>query len=50
MVVTPDNSGITMCLIALPMFALYLGGAYFATRWETRRARREPPRTAAAGG
>jgi len=50
MVVTPDNSGITMLLIALPMFALYLGGAYFATRWEARRDGREPPRGAAAGG
>jgi len=50
MIVTPDNSGITMCLIALPMFGLYLGGAYFASRWEARRDRREPPRSAAAGG
>ncbi len=50
MLVTPDNSGITMCLIALPMFGLYLGGAYFATRWEARRDAREPPRLAAAGG
>jgi sec-independent protein translocase protein TatC len=37
MVVTPDNSGITMLLIATPMVGLYLGGAYFAARWETRR-------------
>jgi sec-independent protein translocase protein TatC len=50
MLVTPDNSGITMCLIALPMFGLYLGGAYFATRWEARRDRRTPPRLATAGG
>ena len=50
MIVTPDNSGITMTLIALPMVGLYLGGAYFAARWERRRARAEPPRTAAAGG
>jgi sec-independent protein translocase protein TatC len=50
MVVTPDNSGITMLLIALPMFGLYLGGAYFADRWERRRELREPPRSAAAGG
>ena len=50
MIVTPDNSGITMCLIALPMFGLYLGGAYFATRWEARHDAREPPRLAAAGG
>jgi sec-independent protein translocase protein TatC len=34
MIVTPDNSGITMLLIALPMIGLYLGGAYFAGRWE----------------
>jgi sec-independent protein translocase protein TatC len=50
MVVTPDNSGITMLLIALPMFGLYLGGAYFASRWEGRRDAREPPQGAAAGG
>jgi sec-independent protein translocase protein TatC len=37
MVVTPDNSGITMLMIATPMIALYLGGAYFAARWEARR-------------
>jgi sec-independent protein translocase protein TatC len=37
MVVTPDNSGITMLLIATPMVGLYLGGAYFAQRWEARR-------------
>ncbi len=37
MVITPDNSGITMLLIALPMIALYLGGAWFAQRWETGR-------------
>ena len=36
MIVTPDNSGITMLLIALPMIGLYLGGAYFAARWERR--------------
>lgn len=36
MIVTPDNSGITMLLIALPMMALYFGGAYFASRWEHR--------------
>src|SRR5580658_9073992 len=34
MVITPDNSGITMLLVATPMIALYLGGAYFAGRWE----------------
>lgn len=43
MVVTPDNSGITMLMIATPMIALYLGGAYFASRWETRSAARRPP-------
>ncbi|MGI0068041.1 MAG: twin-arginine translocase subunit TatC [Thermoplasmata archaeon] len=37
MVVTPDNSGITMLLIALPMMGLYFGGAYFASRFERRR-------------
>ena len=37
MVVTPDNSGITMLLVATPMIALYLGGAWFAQRWETAR-------------
>ena len=36
MIVTPDNSGITMLLIAAPMIGLYLGGAYFAGRWEAR--------------
>jgi sec-independent protein translocase protein TatC len=40
MIVTPDNSGITMCLIAAPMVALYLGGAFFAGRWEAREAGR----------
>lgn len=45
MVVTPDNSGITMLLIATPMIGLYLGGAYFAGRWENGR-----PRPAAAAG
>jgi sec-independent protein translocase protein TatC len=39
MVVTPDNSGITMILVALPMIALYLGGAWFAARWEHRSQR-----------
>jgi sec-independent protein translocase protein TatC len=37
MVITPDNSGITMMLIATPMIGLYMGGAYFAARWEARR-------------
>ncbi len=42
MIVTPDNSGITMLLIAAPMIGLYFGGAYFARRWE---AKREDPRS-----
>jgi len=46
MVVTPDNSGITMLLVATPMIALYLGGAWFAQRWETAHV----PRPAAIGG
>lgn len=40
MIVTPDNSGITMLLIAIPMIGLYLGGAYFAGRWERHRTPR----------
>ncbi|HYK93692.1 MAG TPA: twin-arginine translocase subunit TatC [Thermoplasmata archaeon] len=39
MVVTPDNSGITMLLIAAPMIGLYLGGAFFAARWERAHQR-----------
>lgn len=51
MIVTPDNSGITMLLIATPMIALYFGGAYFAARWEARRASPpSPPRVAAGAG
>ncbi len=50
MIVTPDNSGITMILIAAPMIALYLGGAYFAGRWERRSSRGEPPRIAVGAG
>jgi sec-independent protein translocase protein TatC len=34
MIITPDNSGITMLLIATPMIALYFAGAWFAARWE----------------
>ena len=30
MIVTPDNSGITMLLVATPMMALYFGGVWFA--------------------
>jgi sec-independent protein translocase protein TatC len=50
MIVTPDNSPITMTLIAVPMMGLYFSGAYFAGRWERLRAGppgSEPPRTAA---
>jgi sec-independent protein translocase protein TatC len=47
MIVTPDNSGITMLIIATPMIGLYFGGAYFARRWERRRdLAREGPRGA----
>ncbi|MEM0128693.1 MAG: twin-arginine translocase subunit TatC [Thermoplasmata archaeon] len=42
MIITPDNSGITMCLIALPMMGLYFGGAYFASRFERSRERSGP--------
>lgn len=34
MIITPDNSGITMLLIASPMIGLYFAGAWFAARWE----------------
>jgi sec-independent protein translocase protein TatC len=50
MIVTPDNSGITMLLIATPMIGLYLGGAYFAGRWENHSEARGPPRIAAGVG
>ncbi len=46
MLVTPDNSGITMLIIAAPMIGLYLGGAWFASRWEHRRDRAQPPQVA----
>jgi sec-independent protein translocase protein TatC len=49
MIVTPDNSGITMLIIATPMMGLYFGGAYFAARWE-RLARSPPPPPRAAVG
>ena len=42
MIVTPDNSGITMLLIAPPMIALYLAGAFFAGRWERAHPRTPP--------
>lgn len=38
MIITPDNSGITMCLIATPMVGLYLAGMYAAER-HARRAK-----------
>lgn len=51
MIITPDNSGITMCLIAVPMVGLYFGGAYFARRFERRREGRRPrPMVPAAVG
>jgi sec-independent protein translocase protein TatC len=49
MIVTPDNSGITMLIIATPMIGLYFGGAYFARRWERRRDAPPPPPRAVAG-
>lgn len=50
MVVTPDNSGITMLLVAAPMIGLYVGGAWFAARWERRRdAPAAPPPGVAPG-
>ena len=50
MIITPDNSGITMLLIATPMMGLYFGGAYFAGRWEHRvEARGRPPAAAGTG-
>lgn len=50
MIVTPDNSGITMLLIAAPMIGLYLGGAYFATRWESQHDRGRGGPLMPAGG
>jgi sec-independent protein translocase protein TatC len=49
MVITPDNSGITMLLIAIPMIGLYFGGAYFARRWERRQSDPAPRSPALAG-
>jgi sec-independent protein translocase protein TatC len=48
MLVTPDNSGVTMLLVASPMIALYFAGAYFAGRWERDRDR--PARPSAVAG
>jgi sec-independent protein translocase protein TatC len=49
MVVTPDNSGITMCIIAAPMIALYFAGTFFAGRWERTRTTPRPPVVAVGG-
>ncbi|MCI4326357.1 MAG: twin-arginine translocase subunit TatC [Thermoplasmata archaeon] len=49
MIVTPDNSGITMLLIAVPMMGLYLAGVVFATRWESRSTGRRGAAAVAAG-
>jgi len=38
-IITPDGSGITMFLVALPMLALYAGGYVAAVSLEKRRAR-----------
>jgi len=46
MIVTPDNSGITMLLVATPMIGLYFAGVWFARRWES--ARTPPPALAQA--
>lgn len=50
MIVTPDNSGITMLLIATPMIALYFGGMYYAGRWERRSGDRAPAPVVAGAG
>jgi sec-independent protein translocase protein TatC len=49
MLVTPDNSGVTMLLVATPMILLYLGGAWFAGRWERLRQPGAPPIRAVPG-
>jgi sec-independent protein translocase protein TatC len=49
MIVTPDNSGVTMLLVASPMIVLYFGGAYFAARWERLRSAPPGPSLAVAG-
>jgi len=38
-IITPDGSGITMFLVALPMLALYAGGYVAAVGVDKRRAR-----------
>lgn len=50
MIVTPDNSGITMLLIAVPMMTLYFGGAYVAARWERAVERRRTPALGTGAG
>lgn len=50
MIITPDNSGITMLMIALPMMALYFGGAFFAARYESHRRDRPPSLSLAKAG
>ncbi len=49
MIITPDNSGITMILIAVPMMALYFAGTYFAGRAERQRGRDGPGSVPMAG-
>lgn len=46
MIITPDNSGITMLLIATPMITLYFAGAWSAARWEVNS---DPVRRRAVG-
>ena len=50
MIITPDNSGITMLLIALPMMGLYFGGTYFAARFEAHRGGKPPSLSIARPG
>lgn len=40
MIITPDNSGVTMLLIAIPMMGLYGAGVLFASRFERRNLAR----------
>lgn len=42
-IITPDGSGITMMLVAIPMCFLYAGGYFVALRTWKRRAGYEPP-------
>lgn len=50
MIITPDNSGITMILIAVPMMGLYFGGAFFASRYELRHNAKQPSLPLAKAG